>query len=295
MWRREGVGPDLDGRSTAKPLQSQITKPSEGQRMVNESDWVGLLTNRTSPVAGLTVTGCLAPGKPTASSPFLAECSDGDTWWVKAPQPNLAKALVTEVVTGLCGRLIGAPVCDVTVVEIPKMLLPWEFKPGVQLPTGRGSATRNLPPVVLEERGNLGHRTQDDNSSRHVGVYAITDWTFGSDFQWLYQTNDDWRIYSHDHGWYLPPSGPDWSQDQLRATVDQPHVLPDNPSGLDPHQIDSVARHLESVTRDALLGVLRQVPASWGATEAELETLGWYLERRAPAVASRIRSLIGVI
>jgi hypothetical protein len=260
-----------------------------GARVLTENDWNGSVHGRVDPTSGLSVITCLAQGKGSASSPFLAEASDGEKWWVKPPQVSLAKALVTELVTGLCGAMIGAPVCEVSEIIIPDMLLPWEFKPGQQLPTGVGSATREIPPVVLEEKGALGHRTQDDNARRHVGVYAIADWFFGADYQWLYRTSDEWTIYSHDHGWYLPPEGGDWSQDQLRGAVGTPHELPDDPVGLDQAQIDSIADNLLAVTHPGLAKVLSRVPASWPVSDSELDTLGWYLEARAPDVASRLR------
>ena len=45
-------------------------------------------------------------------------------------------------------------------------------------------------------------------------------------------------LYSHDHGWYLPETGPTWDVDALISKVEQAHV-PDWPSsGLD---LESVA------------------------------------------------------
>jgi hypothetical protein len=49
---------------------------------------------------------------------------------------------------------------------------------------------------------------------------------------------------------------------------------------------------IERVGRDDLLNILRTVPARWPVTEVELETMGWFLERRVQGVAARLRSLI---
>jgi hypothetical protein len=211
---------------------------------------------------------------------------------VKPPQPELAKALVTEYVVGRVGQLIGAPVCDVALIEIPQALLPWEFKPGIQLPTGFGTATRDISSAVREIRGMLEHRSDDDNAKRHGGAYALVDWCFGSDLQWLLDAGDDWRLYSHDHGWYFPPSGADWSAEQLRATADHSQVIPGSTTGLDKAHLEQLAQNLLNITRPSLAKILIEVPASWSAvTDSDLECLGWYLEYRAPQVATRLRAL----
>lgn len=259
--------------------------------MPNESVWNGLVRGRSDPADGLSVTACLQQGRATASSPFLGAGSDGHQWWVKPPQAHLGKALVTEYVVGRVGQLIDAPVCEVAIIRIPDALGSWEFKPGHALPTGFGSATRDLDGVAEEIRGRLSRRGDDDNARRHGGVYALVDWCFGEDLQWLLHVNDQWRLYSHDHGWYLPPGGPDWTVDLLRATADLAKPLPDSASGLDRAHLSAVADKLEGVSRDALQKILMEVPASWPVTDAELDCLGWYLEHRAPQVAARLRAL----
>jgi len=259
--------------------------------MVTEGDWAGLAAGRSDPTGELTVTACLQQGKGSAANPFLATASDGDQWWVKAPASGLTKALVTEYVVGRVGSLVGAPVCDVAVIEIPKVLLPWEFRPGQQLPTGYGSATRDLAGVVEEIYGALTHRNEDDNARRHGGVYALVDWCFGHDLQWLLHRSDQWRLYSHDHGWYFPPDGPGWTMDHLRVTADRNKALPCDPAGLDEAYLGTLADSLDAITREALRKIILEVPPSWPVTDAELECLGWYLEHRAPMVASRLRAL----
>lgn len=259
--------------------------------MVTEAEWGGLVRGRSDPSGGLYVVACLQRGKATASSPFLALASDGQEWWVKPPRAQLKRALVTEYVVGQAGQLIDAPVCDVTIIDIPKSLLPWEFRPGEQLPTGYGSATRNLTGVVTEIRSSLSRRGDDDNARRHGGAYALVDWCFGDDLQWLLHTSDQWSLYSHDHGWYLPPGGPDWSLERLRATADQPRTVPGSSAGLDRAHLDRLADNLDNVNREALQKIMIDVPTSWPVTDAELECLGWYLEHRAPMVATRLRAL----
>jgi hypothetical protein len=78
----------------------------------------------------------------------------------------------------------------------------------------------------------------------------------------------------------------------LQRCVDEPNELADPSDGLAPEAIRRVSEALERIDRDALVKVVRGVPASWPVTHDDLETLGWFLEHRAPAVAARVRALI---
>jgi hypothetical protein len=71
----------------------------------------------------------------------------------------------------------------------------------LRLAEGYGSASLEVGDVV--EVRSLQHRSEDDNARRHVGVYALYDWCWGADDQWLYQGGTRNTIFSHDHGSYL--------------------------------------------------------------------------------------------
>jgi hypothetical protein len=125
-----------------------------------------------------------------------------------------------------------------------------------------------------------------------VGVYALFDWCFGADQQWLYDLDADRMIYSHDHGLYLPPAGQGYlSVTGMQGVVDTAHELPDPPAGLSRAALETTADALEAVNSGNLASILNSVPASWPVTDDELAAVGWFLERRAPGVAARLRAL----
>jgi hypothetical protein len=165
----------------------------------------------------------------------------------------------------------------------------------VPLLEGVGTATADLQGTVTEVRSVLSHRDRDDNRVRHAGIYALVDWCFGSDLQWLHRVDADWQLFSHDHGWYLPPSGADWAEDDLTANVMVPAVVADSPADLDPAELQRLADILSQPCRNQLTAILSAVPASMPVTNTELECLGWFLEERAPHVSNRLRALLGGI
>lgn len=255
--------------------------------MVAEADWAGALAGRAEPSHPVQLrmwAGVVGGG---GSQPEKAVDFDGRDWWVK-PITNSQGPMVPtiEFVVGKLGRLIESPVCDVDIVEITPEVATAQHPAGLAHGSRDVAGAENLRPP-------LAHRFEDDNRRRHVGVHALFDWCWGSDEQWLYDPADEWRLHSHDHGYYLPPPGPTWTDDDLRAHVGEPHPLNDTTTAdLHPDQVDVVADRLEALTRDDLRSVLLEVPLSWGVSDSQLELLGWFLETRASAVAARVRALI---
>lgn len=226
------------------------------------------------------------------SGTFLAELSDTQRWWVKPPNnPQGPRIVLTEYLVGCLGALIGAPTCDVAIVAIPSEIAGWEYRPGSFLEVGLAHGSRAVDDA--QEEYVLDHRDRDDNRRRHAGIFALYDWCWGADDQWLYCETDDRKLYSHDHGWYFPGTGGTWTEATLLARVDEPHPPPYPASGLDVDELRRLAKLLQEPLRDELCLLLQSVPKQWHVVDAELEALGYFLERRAAAVADRLLGLIG--
>ncbi|MEU8200380.1 HipA family kinase [Streptosporangium sp. NPDC049046] len=263
--------------------------------MVGESDWAGRVGGRNDDFDELQVVAVLEPGRASWGSPFQVRAGDGHDYFVKVLEGctrNWARgALVAEYVVSRVGALIGAPVCQSSLIRIPEELRGHGIARGVELTPGIGHASRTIRHAD-EVRDRLGHRRRDDNRSRHVGLYALYDWCYGDDPQWLHDLEDDYTVYSHDHGLYLPPNTGEISPQVLRDAKDEPNELPDVRNGLNAEAVALVADALEKIDREVLVNIMCGVPASWPATDEELATLGWFLEYRAPVVAGRVRNLI---
>ncbi|MDE0268276.1 MAG: hypothetical protein OXI96_04460 [Acidimicrobiaceae bacterium] len=183
---------------------------------------------------------------------------------------------MTESIIGAAGQLIEAPVCETAIVYVPEELEGWEFRPGLRLESGFAHASRAVE-TAIEDR-ELGYRYDDDNQVRHVGVFALYDWCWGGDPQWLYAVSDENRLYSHDHGWYLPEVGPGWTEQALTDRVDQPRELDCSATQLDIRETSRLARRLRDVTRTELCDTLCRIPGQWPVSDIELECVGWFLE-----------------
>jgi hypothetical protein len=264
--------------------------------LVELGDWSGLVRDRNDDFDALYV---MAP-EPTPAGPghggaFRATASDKRGYFVKSLQTCIrgeeASVAVEQIVAGL-GRLIGAPVCHTSLIRIPSALEGWRpHTDRRRLEEGLAHASLALEHAD-DVAPDLTARTKDDNCRRHVGVYALYDWCFGMDPQWLHDLDNDRMTFSHDHGLYFPPlNRAGWTREELVSRVDEARELPDPREGLLSDEVKRVALAIEQVSRDALAEILCSVPASWPVSNAELQDLGWFLERRAVSVAARVRSL----
>lgn len=265
-----------------------------GAELVQLADWSGLVRGRDDSFNALQVVIPTALG-PSWSGPFRVTASDQQDYFVKSletcPAGQQASLAVEQVVSQV-GKLIGAPVCETSLIRIPTSLAGWTPQPGgASIQDGLAHASLAIEHADFR-RPPLDSRLSDDNARRHVGVYALCDWCFSADEQWLYDLDDDQALYSHDHGLYFPPTGQgQWTRADLVAQADTPHQWRDPRKDLSAAACHTVADALEHIQRDALANVLRSIPASWPVSDADLEALGWFLEHRAPAVASRVRAL----
>jgi hypothetical protein len=262
--------------------------------VVQLSDWSGVIRNRPDR-AELVLKAPLRQSSAGGAGAFLGKASDGEQYWIKVPNgPQGDRVPITEQIVGRAGGIIGACTCGVRSIEIPDSLDGWEFRAGHTLQECIAHASSAVFQGVEPPKAQcLGDRGKDDNAARHVTYFALYDWCWGGDVQGLLDISDDRRFYSHDHGWFLPPEGRSWNVAELEAKVDEPHELPTDGAGLDFLAVAATAGQLEKVTRSDLEGMLEKIPRDWPVSNDELEAVGFFLERRAPAVAERLRSRFG--
>ncbi|HEV7805015.1 MAG TPA: hypothetical protein VGO80_04305 [Solirubrobacteraceae bacterium] len=224
------------------------------------------------------------------SGSFLVLADDGRRYWCKSLNNFQGPRIpITEQIVGRLATLIGAPVCEVALVELDA-IVGWEFRPGSGrlVEPGWAHGCVALDPAI--ETRSLDHRTDDDNRRRHGGIYAVCDWLAGSDVQWLYGVDEDNAYYSHDHGYYL--TGPDWTQSSLAAGGDATYTLSIPPGQLDDGELTRLADALDALTREDIEGELSKLPGSWPVDDSELNAVADFVDHRRGPVAARLRAIL---
>lgn len=108
----------------------------------------------------------------SGSGAFLGLASDGQQYWVKAPgNPQGSRTLIAEMVAYGLGRMIGAPVPDNALIEIPASF-DWTYAEAHRLRGGTGHGSLNVDDVVVADEWGTYSRL-DDNRRRQALILAI--------------------------------------------------------------------------------------------------------------------------
>ena len=260
--------------------------------MTTRDAWRGAIAGRRPESADVRLVAPLRESASGGSGAFLSLADDGRHYWIKPLNNHQGPRVpITEQIVGRVGELIGAPSCEVRTVAIPPEAAGWQFRADRALEDGIAHGSVEVEDAV--ETRSLEYRSHDDNRHRHCAFSALFDWCWGGDAQWLRVPSDDHRYYSHDHGWYLPPEGPTWSSADLEQFADVPREFESVNEGFDLVTPVVVAERLDNVTHSQLADALASIPWIWPVSDEELEAVGYFLARRAPQVATRLRQRFG--
>ena len=219
--------------------------------------------------------------------------SDHRIYFVKSAQnfrETHAKQLAVEFVVARLAASIHAPVPESSLIRIPEELQ-FPLKNGSVLQPGLAHANLDVTENEFERLNT--YIDKDDNRRRFAGLIALFELCFGGDLQWLCDKQNDMSIFTHDHGHYLPPNGGSFNVELMKQVVDTQHPFPIQIEGLLPADLAYYADQIEALQRSTLVDIMNEVPISWAVTNEDLETLGWFLERRRPLVAKRLRDMSG--
>jgi hypothetical protein len=245
----------------------------------------------TSAPAGVTATIAVQPSTAGGSGSFLVTADDGRDYWCKSLNNFQSPAVPTnEQIVARWGNLIGVAVCTPQLVKLDG-IVDWEIRPGSGRKVEAGWAHGSVAVPGAVETHALDHRTDDDNTRRQAGLFALYDWLHGSDHQWLYSTTAQSAYSSHDHGHYFP-GGPDWTPDTLTAAGTTEVKLPFDASGLDGDELKRLADALDALTGRQLGAEASQLPDSWSRSNEELDALVAFAESRKAGCAERLRALV---
>lgn len=224
------------------------------------------------------------------SGSFMVLGEDQLRYWCK-PLNNFQtpRLPVTEQIVGRLGRLIGAPVCDCKLISLDE-IEGWEIRQGTGrlVESGYAHGSQAVEPSL--ETRELKFRSDDDNRRRHCGLYALSDWLYCGDLQWLRATDQENAYFSHDHGFFL--TGPEWTRESLAACGVEPGPITLDPAQLDPGEINRLGGALEGLSSADIEAAISGLPTSWPVSDEELAAVAQFADLRKAAAAARLRSLI---
>jgi len=220
-------------------------------------------------------------GLTSASRPQKLRCDDGNLYAVKFrgnPYGN-GRAIFTEQVVAVLGRLIGAPVPDVRLVRVTDELLSLLNLDINGQPATSGLQHGSLWQEGFSDREGLSHL--DENRSSFAALRLLYSWLFcAGDHQFIYRNAPPRNVLSVDHSCFLP-DGTAWSGRRLEEHQDSVTLDPyfDSLALKEEDQAATLDR-LESVERTEIARVTATPPDEWGVLLGERVAFAEYVARR---------------
>lgn len=224
----------------------------------------------------------------SGSGAFLGLGDDGREYWVKAPNnPQGNYTLAAEVVVHGLGRLLGAPMPETALLQIPDSMR-FEYAPARRLKGGVGHGSQNIQPAIVADEWET-YIALDGNRERQAVIFGLWDLCMGGDPQWIHNPAEDYSIWTFDHGFWLGgESSDDWSADSLRSIGTTPWQYDLDPGGLSASALVRTADKIASLTADQVQSIISDVPLEWAIRHEDLDALCDLLIKRAAGVSGRL-------
>lgn len=197
------------------------------------------------------------------------------------------KAIFTEQIVAGLGRLLGAPVADVALVQLPEALVD-------ELNANREAHGIDYTAVAGVHHGSrwvegYGQRAElahvDTNRESFGALDVLYTWApYTGDYQWIYADAAPHAVMSVDHTPFFP-GGPAWSEETLAA--DEATVVANEKLatiGLANADRRAAVHRLRGITERQIAYVVARPPRAWGVSASERLALARYLWLRKDRV-----------
>lgn len=213
--------------------------------------------------------------KRTKAQPVILECDDSREYVVKGQ--NAGRQIVNEQIVARLGLLLGAPIPETQIVEIPDELIQLE-KNLAHIPAGTAHGSLYLRDTYFDRC--LIATGEDVNRPRLALLAVLYGWVGANDRQYLFTNETPRLIYSIDHGHFFPNS-PNWTANDLaiaqNAQLDPAFV---SECHFTPPEIDQAITALVNINEGEIVDAVAYPPTEWGITIDERTMMLQYLIKR---------------
>ncbi|WP_241800083.1 HipA family kinase [Corynebacterium diphtheriae] len=214
----------------------------------------------------------------TGTRPFPAHTSDGNVYWCKRfVNDHGRESTINEVVASEIGKRIGARVREWAVIHVPDTFVGYRVGDSTRRYSLDGTplfGSLNLDGAVLESAPQAIHHVLDDSNHNEIpkliALWALCN--VQEDLQFLYDTNNDYEIWSIDHGFWFDSLPFPWQLspvEQMAGRIQVPQLTARIPAESWDKAIAAIGK-LDSSLIDEICGKL---PDEWEVTRAEIATL----------------------
>jgi hypothetical protein len=227
----------------------------------------------------------------TFSSPVVLRCDDGKKYVVKAVQqmkPVTGRTVIADQIVGQLGHLSGAPVGNVTVLNVPPELI--ALQPELDhMDAGPAHGCEWVDNIT--DREQILCASDPLNRARFSKLAILYGWLHANDQQFFYDRVAPNAVISFDHGLFLT-GAPWWSVADLRtAPPPEPDSTICTKCGLTPAELKAAIPGFAAIADQEIATVVARIPSEWGIKPVERVELVRYIADRRDFICTHVAGL----
>jgi hypothetical protein len=191
----------------------------------------------------------------------------------------LLRGCVNDLVVGLLGNALDAPVAKAGLVYVPQVLI--DAHPGMRhLPEGVSYGSEMVQGTSDAGGFSFPYCELPENRSRYARLAFLYGWVGADDVEVKYRTRSPELVWSVDHDQFFPGRH-EWTPETLReegAPLPYTRIL--KKCDFTPAEIEAAQRQLAAVSVEAIAAAVAAPPDDWGMTMEERVALAEYLYTR---------------
>lgn len=215
----------------------------------------------------------------TNSKPAIVRCADNEEYVVKGEIRGREgeRIRTNDHIVGRLGGIIGAPVGEVAVVNLPDELILLQpemahFHPGL------AHGSKWIPDVT--ERDSIRHERASENRRRFALLAVLYGWAGAYDRQMIYGDQPPHLVYSVDHGHFFP-GNISWTIQNLQNA---PMAAPDpqivSTCRLTPAELTDAVDMLSRLDSRRISALVAGIPDAWEIDMDDRVAMAHYLGTR---------------
>ncbi len=241
--------------------------------MLSPGDWRDLILaagGSPAPVVAQRFVQAL----PGTSKGALLACDDGHQYATKGE--GIKKARPIEQIVGRLAVACEAPVPTVVLVSLTPAFVAsqegaWDI--------GAGLAHGSRFVLDCEDSDDVEHVACSENRQRFAQLAVFYGWFGAQDHQYLYEKATSRRVWSVDHGLFLPSTT--WTEDSLtKASGARADRKIAHGAGLTRDELRAAASILAQAPDSIIATAVAAPPEAWGITMEERVALAVFLDQR---------------
>ncbi|HAT1304053.1 HipA family kinase [Corynebacterium striatum] len=225
---------------------------------------------------------------PTGTKPPLVYADDDNAYILKfLNNDHGPEATINEVVVSVIGEAIGAPVAPWSIVRVPESLR--QIVGNRIIEPGLAFGSRVLPTVGVARMGpTITNVNRDGNINRIPQLIALWHLCNALDIQVVFDSSEDNKIYSVDHGLWFGSHPYPWGLDR-RSGFPEIDEVPLLREPIADECWDRAIEGLDSLDESLKDRIVAAIPSEWNVGRNDVGVLVDFVISKKSSAISELR------